>query len=123
MQQQAQLAPGWMAEIDRGPNWLFIRLHGSSGDLAKLAEAVWTLMQQEFASRLVLELDQLDCLASQMIGQLLSLRQKIEDGGGLLRVCGMSQQNQNVLRIAKLGGILPQYRTRREAVMGQTVTD
>ena len=52
------LAPGWTVELDRGPNWLFVRLHGAERSQPTdldLADQLSRLLEQEFANRLVVE--------------------------------------------------------------------
>ena len=60
-----ELAPEWSMDIDRGPDWLFIRLqppnnqnaaHGGRAE-APLAEMVWKKLEQCFCYRVVLELE------------------------------------------------------------------
>lgn len=115
------LAPGWNFSLERGPDWLFVRLNGpQDGDAAgaNLAEKLWGLLQQQFTYRLVLELDELAVLRSHLIGQLVLLHQRIDSHGGLLRLCGLSEENQLALRASRLDACFPLYRDREEAVMG-----
>jgi anti-anti-sigma factor len=116
-----EVLPGWPIEVDRGPNWLFIRLHAAGGageDADGLAESLWDLLQRQFARRLVLELDELSCLRSAFIGELVRLRKRIYSSGGMMRICGLSDSNQEVLRICRLDDCFPHYRNREDAVMG-----
>ena len=113
--------PGWSVTLDRGPDWLFIRLHAEDGgfeDVNGLAEGLWELLQQQFAHRLVLEMDELHSLRSSLIGELVRLHKRISSSGGLLRLSGLSDDNQEVLRHCRLEGCFPQYRTRTDAVKG-----
>ena len=107
-------------DVDRGPDWLFIRPHGQSllGREAELAEQVWTLLEQSSTHRLVLEMDDIGLLASSVVGQLILLQKRISNQGGLMRLCGLSMDNQRVLATCRLGGYLPQYQNRTESVMG-----
>ena len=57
------LAPGWKTELDRGPDWLFVRLFGPDSDDADatgVAESLCMMMQQELKGRLLLELEGTD---------------------------------------------------------------
>ena len=66
-----ELAPGWTTDLDRGPDCLFVRLHGpenGEAEGAELAERLWSLLEREFAHRLVLELDDVPLLRSALIG-------------------------------------------------------
>jgi anti-anti-sigma factor len=116
-----ELAPGWALDLERGPDWLFIRLrpprHGDTAQ-AELAEALWQKMDQSFSHRVVLEMDDLWLLRSWMIGELVKLHTRLSQHGGMLRLCGLSEDNQEVLRQCRLEASFPNYRNRNEAVMG-----
>ncbi len=116
-----ELTAGWNAELDRGPDWLFVRLSVTDpGNAAEsnLAESLWQLMQRQFAYRLILELDGLPMMRSVLIGQLVLLHKRVDANGGLLRLCGLSDDNQAVIDATRLGSLFPQYRSREDAVMG-----
>ena len=56
---QIPCACGWELEVDRGPDWLFIRPRCAAHaphDALEFSEQVWTLVEQSFTHRLVLEL-------------------------------------------------------------------
>ena len=60
-----EVAPEWSVDIDRGPDWLFIRLrpprHGDTGEIS-LAEMIWEKLDQSFCHRVVLEFDEVTFL-------------------------------------------------------------
>src|SRR4051794_34189835 len=110
-------APQWTTDVERGPDWLFLRLHAPSkaaGDDG-LADKVWQTMQQHLTKRVVLEMDDLKLLHSRLIGQLMLLHKRICTSGGTLRVCGLSDASQAALRATRLDSQLPCYRNRTEA--------
>ena len=112
----------WQFAIDRGPGCLFVRIRptGNPEDAApELADVVWTILAKHFTYRLVLEMQDVEQLASHMIGQLVRLRKKIEQHGGMLRLCGLSETCQASLDVAKLGSRLPSYHDRERAVLGE----
>src|SRR6187399_93345 len=116
-----ELAQEWAIDIDRGPDWLFIRLrppHEGGGDEIPLAEMIWEKLEQSFCHRVVLELDEVQFLRSWMVGQLVRLHKRVSTHEGMLRICGLSQQNFDVLRICRLADRFPNYRNRTDAVMG-----
>ena len=84
-----------------------------------LAEKIWSVLEQSFTYRLVLELDQLEVLQSYMIAQLVLLSKRVHSHGGMLRLCGLSAVNQEVLHVCRLDGCLPNYDNRSDAVMGE----
>jgi anti-sigma B factor antagonist len=114
-------APSWTADVERGPNWLFLRVHApekSAASCEDLADVVWQTMEQHFANRVVLELDNLKMLNSRLIGQLVLLQKRICTKGGTLRVCGLSDASQAALHSTRLDSQFPCYRDRTDAVMG-----
>jgi anti-anti-sigma factor len=112
--------PQWVIDVDRGPEWLFLHVHAPHGDPREgmeLAELIWQTMQQHFAKRVVLELQDIPRLHSRLIGQLVLLHKRIHSSGGTLRICGLNPANEEVLKIARLHNHLPNYRDREDAVM------
>ena len=125
------LSTGWDLDMDRGPGWLFVRVHepdvihlsdtsliGRSGPPVELADALWELLEQNFSRRLVVELDGLTILPSYLVGQLVKLHKRITTQGGIMRVCGLSPQCEQVLRLHRLADRLYPYQDREEAVLG-----
>jgi len=117
-----ELAQEWTLDIDRGPDWLFIRPRpsqegGTKGEVP-LAEMIWQKLEQCFCYRVVLELDGVTFLRSWMIGELVRLHKRVTTHGGMLRVCGLNSEAVAVLGICRLNDRLPNYRNRTDAVMG-----
>jgi anti-anti-sigma factor len=67
---------------------------------------------------MVLQLDELPQLTSRMLGQLVSLGQRIKQHGGMLRLCGLSSAAREALRTTQLDRVLSCYDDRTSAVMG-----
>jgi anti-anti-sigma factor len=117
----AQVAAGWRLNVERGPDWIFVRLQPAvDGDVdeASLAEKIWSLLEQNFTYRLVLELEHVELLQSYMIAQMVLLSKRIHSHGGMLRLCGLSPVNQQVIHVCRLDGCLPNYDNRGAAVKG-----
>ena len=116
-----EVAPEWAVDIDRGPDWLFIRLRpplaDDGGEIA-LAEMVWEKLEQSFCHRVVLEMDEVTFLRSWLVGELVKLHKRLVSQGGMMRICGVSEANAQVLRACRLDSRFPAYRTRTDAVMG-----
>ncbi len=116
-----EFAPGWTLEVERGPDWLFVKLRRpkeGAGEPTDLAESLWSLLERHFVYRLVLELDDLPILPSYLIGQLILVYKRIHTHDGLLRLCGLSEENRQVLHATHLHQRLPHYRDRTAAVIG-----
>lgn len=78
-------------EVDRGPNWLFVRVTPGSAKetLNGLASDLRSVVSTHFIYRVVLEMEQFAKLSDSVIEQLDDLRHWLEAHGGALRVCGL----------------------------------
>ncbi len=116
-----ELGAGWSVAIDRGPGWLFVGLQGpESGDGGDvdLADGIGGLVDREFTNRLVLEMEDVPVLPSQVIGELIKLRTHLTESGGVMRIAGLSDSCYAGLQANGLADLFPQYRDRRHAVRG-----
>jgi len=116
------LAPGWELALERGPNWLFIRilnLEPDSSEIPDLADRIWNLLEQHFTYRVVLEMDEIGPLCSELIGELIRLQRRISRQGGVLRLCSLSAENRRILEICGLADRFPIYDCRRDAVLAR----
>jgi len=118
---------GYRFDVDRGPDWLWIRVRGTPGGgprAASLAEELKELIEKHFIYRIVLELQRLPklsgnvVLSSQLIGELVQLSQYIHAHDGVLRICGLSSENRAMLEVCGLEDLCLAYHTREEAVFG-----
>ena len=116
---------GCELDVDRGPNWLFVkirspgvRVSNDEADILCLADQVWALLDRALTYRLVLEMDEIDVLRSLLIGQLVLLQKRIRRHGGMLRLSGVSADNRQVIESCSMADRFPAYRNRVEAVMG-----
>jgi anti-anti-sigma regulatory factor len=75
-------------------------------------------LQQHFTYRLVLELDQVPLLSGDLVEQLSQLHGRIEEHGGLMRLCGLSPRNRQVLESHCPDDCFMLCLDRQEAVMG-----
>jgi anti-anti-sigma regulatory factor len=117
-----EAVPGWSMTVDRGPDWLFVRLHSEQeggDDVRGLADSLWRMLETQLARRMVLEMDDVPPLRSSLVGELVHLHKRITRSGGLLRLAGLSDSNQEVLRDCCLDSCFPQYESRTDAVKGQ----
>ena len=107
-------------DVERGPDWLFVRLHAPDVKIEgePIAEQLWSLMEQHFINRLVVELDDVPALRSYLIGQLVLLYKRIHERGGMLRICGLTDVQRQVLRTMRLDERFPCYENRAAALMG-----
>jgi anti-anti-sigma regulatory factor len=118
------LAPGWDLAVERGPDWLFVKLHCAREnvwDSPPLADAVWNLLEQHFTHRLVIECDELIVLHSSLISELVRLDKRVAAHGGVLRLCGLTEMNRRVLESCQLSGRFATTGNRAAAVLGERV--
>ena len=107
--------------VERGPDWLFVRLRPDQDHLDGVAERLWSLLDKHFIYRLVLEMDEVDFLPSQLIGQLVMLQKRVLQHGGALRLCGLSESCAQALLFCRLDRALPNFECRKDAVRGGTL--
>ncbi len=106
-------------EVERGPDWLFVRLRDEAMDFDRVAEQLWDLLEKHFIYRLVLEMDELKIFPSQLMGQLVMLQKRVLQHGGALRLCSLSPECQSALHFCRLDHALPNFPTREDAVYGR----
>ena len=117
-------ASGWELEVERGPDWLIVRLVGprrGAGGSVSLEESLWSLLEQHFTHRLVLELDRIEVLDEKMIDQLTSLHDRICERGGVMRLCGVKPDHRRVLARRDADDRLLIYGDREHAVLGGSI--
>jgi anti-sigma B factor antagonist len=112
---------GLELNVDRGPNWLFVKLRSkedAKGEVPQIADKLWSISSRHFIYRLVLELEDLDEMPSGMMGQLVLLQSRLAQCGGALRICGLSPECEETLHSYQLDSALPNHPSREAAVMG-----
>ena len=112
---------GLELDVDRGPNWLFVKLRPQGRrpvEVPQIADKLWSIASRHFIYRLVLELDELESLPSGLMGQLVLLQERLGQCDGALRICGLSTECAETLHDCQLDTALPNHSTRAEAVMG-----
>lgn len=105
--------------IERGPDWLIVQLSADDGPYDNMADRLWALLNQHFVYRLVLEMEDITFLPSQLMGQLVMLQKRVIKRGGALRLCGLSSDCQQALHICRLDQALPNFANRADAVYGR----
>jgi anti-anti-sigma regulatory factor len=121
------LAAGYEFVVDRGPDWLWIRVRKAAtaaNVTASLAEEVKELIETHFIHRVVLQLDSLPklsgnvVLSSMLIDELIQVNQYIHAHDGVLRLCGLCDENRKMLEVCGLDDLCLAYHTRDEAICG-----
>ncbi|MFO1091947.1 MAG: hypothetical protein U0992_01350 [Planctomycetaceae bacterium] len=108
--------PGrWTIDCDNVRDWLWLRVaavppqNGGLGqpgpEETELADMLMAIAGRQANHRLILELDGLS-LSSLLAGQLVLLHKRVHLKGGILRLCGLSDFNRDVLRLM---GVLDRF--------------
>ncbi len=114
-----EVCEDWGVDVDRGPDWLFVRIRPGTQDPGDMADKLWKLADRHFIYRLVLEMDQVDVMPSRLMGQLVTLQKRVLGRRGALRLCGLTDQCAEALHVCRLDQALPNFDTREDAVLGQ----
>jgi hypothetical protein len=110
--------------VDRGPNWLFVKLHTRrnwTNELPNLADELWSVAERHFIYRLLLELEELRSVPKGLIEQLLVLNERLTDSGGALRISGLSTKCAQTLRAAGLDAAAPEHDAQESGIHGDSV--
>jgi anti-anti-sigma regulatory factor len=110
------MAAGWSIDSDNVRDWLWLRVAALSPDNGgagsngareiELADSLMAIAAQRANHRLILELTDGVFLSSLLAGQLVVLHKRVHLKGGMLRLCGLSQFNRDVLRLM---GVLDRF--------------
>lgn len=108
-------------EVERGPGCLFVQIEPPVEALPTwdgLADQLWELLEGQFIYRIVLDMRDVEIMNSSLIGQLVMLHKRVHTRGGMLRLCHLSEANQEVLQGIRMLDRFPSYADREQAVMG-----
>jgi pSer/pThr/pTyr-binding forkhead associated (FHA) protein len=114
-----ETACGWSLHVDRRSNCLLVTaLRRPDGlfDHGPLAERLLHLMEEHGVYQVVLELDEVEAIDGVTIRQLGLLNELARERGGLIRLCGLSPGNSQLVVRNGLGDVFPPYRDRHEAM-------
>ena len=117
------MLPGWSIEVDTARDWLFLHIsrldserHVGEETDAELADAILQIAAQHANYRLILEMADEAALTSLIVGQLVLLHKRVHLNGGVLRLCGLSDFNRDVLRLMGVLGRFQVFADRQAAI-------
>ena len=91
----------WNLTLEPGPVCLLVRFYGhiapQRGDLP-LAEYLWNIMRRQGTERVVLDFSGVERLSGYVVRQLIALGAQIREYDGMMRICGISEYDQRMLR-------------------------
>lgn len=113
-------ASRWPMRIERGPDWLFVRLESPAeappAAEAQLAEGIWEALRENHAHRVLLELDEAGPIDDCLIEAIAQLGRRVRAEGGMIRLCGLSQPDLRTLRARGATPDIAHFGSRAEAV-------
>ncbi|HVJ69190.1 MAG TPA: hypothetical protein VM510_14480, partial [Caulifigura sp.] len=105
-----ELREGWKLHIDRSEDWLFFHVeapsHRAMGE-PPIAETVARESATAGIKRVVMDFNDNVMLFSYLVGQVVALHKRLLLEGGMFRLCGLSHENEDVLRVLHLNDRLP----------------
>jgi anti-sigma B factor antagonist len=84
--------------------------------IQQLGTELIDLVQGRSAPRLVLDFTGVKYLSSAALGKLITLRRKVDQVGGKLKLCEIDTETMDVFRIAKLDDYFDIHRDQRSAI-------
>jgi hypothetical protein len=115
--QRAVTAGGFSQDgftVERGPGWLFVRVPESG--VRDTVGVVSGLLKTAMTNRVVLELDGLTRVDEDLADAIATLGNQVEQSGGVIRICGLSDTHLATIRLTPGFGRIPHYACRAEAV-------
>lgn len=119
---ESSAAYKWELHIERGPNWLFIRLPHCPdplGPVGVLAQSIVDALDQHMVNRLVLELGGVECSCERLTAELQRVDAWLQRRDGVLRICGVPTRYIRQLQRTHFTDRFPLYQDREEAVWGE----
>ena len=104
--------------VERGPDWLFVRIEGEASSGRRLAEKVWSMLRENLTNRIVLEMQSVASVDDQLLSEISNLGRRIQADGGLIRICGLSDDNLSRLQSSPVLTHVPHFKCRTDAVRG-----
>jgi hypothetical protein len=115
-----QLIDRYDVGVERGPEWLFVKLFPPETDAPRrggdLGHALWNVAREHGTNRMVVELDGIGQVDDRLLEGLEALARLILREGGLVRLCGLDGPNLERYESCRLAEHLPHFSCRCEAV-------
>ncbi len=116
-------ALGWSLDVEQDAEWLLLSIRPPDREFPPacpktLAAEVWALLTKRNLKSIVLRMQFVRFLNSELLGQLVVLHKRVHANGGICRLAGLTVENQQVLQIAQLDGRFPQISNAHEAIAG-----
>ena len=107
-------------QVERLDDALVVHFHDSkiTGELAisGLGDELYAIAGRPDCQKLVLDFSNVDFLSSAMLGKLISINRKINEKGGILRLCGICPNIRLIFKYTHLDTIFDIRDTQPDAV-------
>ena len=104
-------------DIDSQPNGMIARLRGSASNIhaESMRNALANILQQR-ANPVIIDLGELDYIASAALAELISFRQNLQSYGGCMRLAGARDQIAELFEKTRLVELFPMYPSATDAL-------
>lgn len=116
-----QTVPRYQLDVDRGPNWLLVGVRRATigrTDPEPFSSRVQSLLEQHLTNRLVVDLHRAGTVTQTLAKELAEIRDWLMVRGGVMRICGPSPHQKEILERHGFGDRFVAYQDLEEAVLG-----
>ncbi|MBA60935.1 MAG: hypothetical protein CMJ76_01085 [Planctomycetaceae bacterium] len=109
-----EISPGWTVDSHHQGDWLCLTLDVPVDDIADtpvdLAELIDVIVRRSFFMRVIVNLELILYLPARLMRQLILLKDKIEQRGGRLALCAMTEKAYQSVTALGLEQTFPNYK-------------
>lgn len=109
-----EISPGWTVDSHHQGDWLCLTLDVPVDDIADtpvdLAELIDVIVRRSFFMRVIVNLELILYLPARLMRQLILLKDKIEQRGGRLALCAMTEKAYQSVTALGLERTFPNYK-------------
>lgn len=106
--------------VDQQKDWTIIRFRDKDildqVNIHEMGEEMYALVESSPGIKLLVDFDGVLYLSSSALGKLISLKRKVEENSGAIRMCRIKPEIMEVFRITKLDTIFKIYPDLRSAL-------
>jgi anti-sigma B factor antagonist len=99
--------------VDKKDNYTVIRFRDTDIldqiNIHEMGKEMYALVERNPAIKLIVDFDGVQYLSSSALGKLITLKRKVEEGAGTLKMCRIKPEIMEVFRITKLDTIFDIY--------------
>ena len=84
--------------------------------ISDISESLFSILEEQSTEHMILSFIRVKHLSSMALGMLIRLNKKVEEGGGLFKLCDIKPSLYEIFRITKLDKLLAIYDTCDQAL-------